>query len=131
MCLIASSCIAASITTEAFYPVLEIINSMVACFRPSFSIPSILLADRACNLPATFTQSSLFLMRLLLCCCALFLVALCFTISETSAQTSATGIPYFQQHVHYSLSATFEDDKESPAIDGTGSLEYSNNSPDT
>ncbi len=47
------------------------------------------------------------------------------------AQTSATGIPYFQQHVHYTLAATFNDDYKSPSIDGTGSLEYTNNSPDT
>jgi hypothetical protein len=47
------------------------------------------------------------------------------------AQTAATGIPYFQQHVHYRLNATFEDDARSPAIDGQGTLEYTNNSPDT
>ena len=47
------------------------------------------------------------------------------------AQTSATGIPYFQQHVHYTLAATFHDDFTSPSIDGTGNLLYTNNSPDT
>ncbi len=47
------------------------------------------------------------------------------------AQTSATGIPYFQQHVHYTLAATFHDDYTNPSIDGSGSLEYTNNSPDT
>src|ERR1035437_8060913 len=47
------------------------------------------------------------------------------------AQTSATGIPYFQQHVHYTVAATFHDDYKSPSIDGSGSLEYTNNSPDT
>jgi len=47
------------------------------------------------------------------------------------AQTAATGIPYFQQHVHYTLSATFNDDYTAPSIDGTGTLEYTNNSPDT
>jgi hypothetical protein len=47
------------------------------------------------------------------------------------AQTSATGIPYFQQHVHYTLAATFNDDLTSPSIDGTGNLLYTNNSPDT
>ncbi len=47
------------------------------------------------------------------------------------SQTSATGIPYFQQHVHYTLTATFHDDYTTPSIDGTGLLEYTNNSPDT
>jgi len=51
--------------------------------------------------------------------------------APTYAQTSATGIPYFQQHVHYALAATFHDDYTSPSIDGSGSLEYTNNSPDT
>lgn len=47
------------------------------------------------------------------------------------AQTSATGIPYFQQHVHYTLAATMHDDYAYPWIAGTGTLEYTNNSPDT
>src|SRR5581483_10788609 len=62
-----------------------------------------------------------------------FLVAV-FSFVFTSfvfAQTAATGIPYFQQQVHYTLAATFHDDAQTPSIDGTGSLEYTNNSPDT
>ncbi len=51
--------------------------------------------------------------------------------APTYAQTSATGIPYFQQHVHYTLAATFHDDYTTPSLDGTGSLEYTNNSQDT
>src|ERR1017187_3998559 len=51
--------------------------------------------------------------------------------APADAQTSATGIPYFQQHVHYTLAAKFNDDYAAPSIDGTGSLEYTNNSPDT
>lgn len=47
------------------------------------------------------------------------------------AQTAATGIPYFQQGVHYTLNATFQDDYAAPAIDGQGTLDYTNNSPDT
>jgi hypothetical protein len=65
----------------------------------------------------------------------LFLILIfCLTVglgAPAFAQTSATGIPYFQQHVHYTLSATFNDDYTSPSIDGTGLLEYTNNSPDT
>ncbi len=58
--------------------------------------------------------------------------ALCAIIAPViHAQTSATGIPYFQQHVHYTLAATFHDDYTAPSIDGTGSLEYANNSLDT
>ncbi len=62
-----------------------------------------------------------------------FVTLWAFALSTASlhAQTAATGIPYFQQHVHYTLSATFEDDYSSPAITGSGSLEYTNNSPDT
>src|SRR5665213_618049 len=51
--------------------------------------------------------------------------------APTYAQTSATGIPYFQQHVHYTLAATFHDDYSYPWIEGTGTLDYTNNSPDT
>ena len=54
-----------------------------------------------------------------------------FFICQVHAQSAATGIPYFQQHVHYSLTATFIDDRDSPSIDGSGTLEYQNNSPDT
>ncbi|HEY3874479.1 MAG TPA: M1 family metallopeptidase, partial [Candidatus Kapabacteria bacterium] len=59
------------------------------------------------------------------------LEAVSFAILPTYAQTSATGIPYFQQHVHYTLAATFHDDYSTPSIDGDGTLEYTNNSPDT
>jgi hypothetical protein len=61
-------------------------------------------------------------------------VAICILVgldAPTYAQTAATGIPYFQQHVHYTLAATFHDDAQTPSIDGTGTLEYTNNSPDT
>ncbi|MDP4200063.1 MAG: M1 family aminopeptidase [Bacteroidota bacterium] len=47
------------------------------------------------------------------------------------AQSAATGIPYFQQGVHYTLDATFEDDYSSPALSGQGRLLYTNNSLDT
>ncbi len=51
--------------------------------------------------------------------------------APVAAQIAATGIPYFQQHVHYSLAATFEDDVRSPALQGHEKLVYTNNSPDT
>lgn len=47
------------------------------------------------------------------------------------AQTASTGVPYFQQRVQYLLEATFHDDLSSPSITGTGSLDYTNNSPDS
>ncbi len=53
------------------------------------------------------------------------------TYTPCIAQTSATGIPYFQQQVHYTLEATFHDDYSTPSIDGIGTLDYTNNSPDT
>ncbi len=59
-------------------------------------------------------------------------LAICaFVARVLHAQTSATGIPYFQQHVHYTLNATLHDDREYPWIEGTGTLVYTNNSPDT
>jgi hypothetical protein len=62
----------------------------------------------------------------------LFVAFLLIVVSTSlHAQTSATGVPYFQQYVHYKLDATFEDDAQNPALSGTGSLEYTNNSPDT
>ena len=60
--------------------------------------------------------------------------------SSLNAQTSATGIPYFQQHVHYTLAAKLIDSTipvsdhsllPIPALTGIGSVEYTNNSPDT
>jgi hypothetical protein len=63
-----------------------------------------------------------------------FVLSFCILVgleAPAYAQTSATGIPYFQQHVHYTLAAKFNDDFANPSIDGAGSLEYTNNSPDT
>ncbi|HWF44255.1 MAG TPA: hypothetical protein VG537_06410, partial [Candidatus Kapabacteria bacterium] len=47
------------------------------------------------------------------------------------AQSAATGISYFQQHVQYTLDARFLDDYANPSIEGNGSLDYTNSSPDT
>ena len=59
-------------------------------------------------------------------------LAICTTIAPIlRAQTSAAGDTYFQQHVHYTLDATMHDDRTYPWLSGTGTLEYTNNSPDT
>src|SRR6185436_11882947 len=72
--------------------------------------------------------------------CAAVSVGALLSAAPVCAQTSATGIPYFQQYVHYSLAAKLIDSTipindhsflPSPALTGTGSLEYINNSPDT
>ncbi|HZK76516.1 MAG TPA: hypothetical protein VFD13_06370, partial [Candidatus Kapabacteria bacterium] len=64
-------------------------------------------------------------------CIVVGLEAASWSMLPAYAQTSATGIPYFQQHVHYTLAATFHDDYSYPWIEGTGTLDYTNNSPDT
>src|SRR5690348_10031255 len=51
--------------------------------------------------------------------------------SQAYGYGSPGGFPYFQQHVHYTLDVTLNSDPSKPTIDGTGSLEYQNNSQDT
>jgi len=63
----------------------------------------------------------------------LLLIFCSISLANLRAQSSKVGTKsnYFQQHVHYTLNATLLDDPESPHLAGTGSLDYTNNSPDT
>ncbi len=60
-----------------------------------------------------------------------FVIAFGGVIFSADSSFASDSRPYFQQRVHYTLDATMRDDLEHPKLDGKGSLDYTNNSPDT